>query len=116
MIQTITKKVTIASGAQLSTACECQGLMLVAIQFTAFTGTALTFHGNVDNFDGTYVEILESGAGGAVTWVVAANKIVVPAGSTALIAGLCGLKIRSGSSEGGDRIVTLHFVNTNPAI
>lgn len=115
MIQTVTKKVTIANGAQLSSACECQGLMLVAIQFAAFTGVALTFYGNVEDVDGTYVEILEGAAGAALTWVVAANKVVVPGSTSALIAGLCGLKIRSGSAEGGDRVVTLHFVHTNPA-
>lgn len=93
-------------------AVACQGLVLVAIELPAtFAGTALTFQGDADG-DDTYRAIYDNN-GNQVSWTVANSRLVIPTAGSALIAGLVGLKVVSGSAEADETTLILHFARTN---
>jgi len=93
---------------------DVTGYALAAVSIpSAFTGTALTFQGDIDG-SGTYQALHESDAAGiALSWVVAAGHIVYPSSGDVIVNGLCGLKVVSGSSEAAARSLKLHFVRQN---
>jgi len=93
---------------------DVTGYALAAISLPAsFTGTALTFQGDIDGTD-TYQPLHESDAAGiALSWVVAAGRICYPSATDVVLNGLCGLKAVSGSSEAAARLVKLHLVRQN---
>src|SRR3954463_4432954 len=95
--------VTIASGATLSGAADLSGYTLVGlIMPAAFTGTSITF--SMSDDAGTFYAITNAG-GTALSATVAASKcILVTPGD---FVGIRHLKLTSGSTEGGSRIIKL---------
>lgn len=93
---------------------ECEGYLLAAIGTPAsLTGSALTFQGDIDG-SGRYVAIKESdNAGASVSFVMAADSVIMASSSEVILTGLVGMKLVSGSAEAAARLFTVHFVRTN---
>ena len=92
---------------QLSTAANIQGWRVVAVALPdALTGSALTFQ--IDPGDGTY-RTVEDFDGTELSVTIAADKVVQIGDTDAGPIHLVGvnIKVKSGSAEGGDRVVYL---------
>jgi hypothetical protein len=93
----------IANGQTVSSAVNCDGLDVVALQLpAAFTGVAITFQGSADNV--LYQQIYDD-AGAAVSLTVAQGRYVVINTLTKQLRGMRFLKIVSGSAEGAARVI-----------
>lgn len=100
------RTVTIANGTQLSTATDfgAARIGIGLIMPATFTGTALTFEVS-DSLDGTYTA-LNNESGSAVSITVAQNKTYSLDSSLKYLLPWRYIKAKSGSSEGGTRILT----------
>jgi hypothetical protein len=97
-----TQQITIANGQTASAAIDLGGNTLVGLIIpAAFTGTALTFSAS-DAIDGTY-SVVKGSDGASVSYTVAQGTYVVI--QPAVLAGIRFLKVISGSSEGGARVI-----------
>jgi hypothetical protein len=95
--------VTIASGATTSGAVDLLGMVLVGIIMpSAFTGTSITFQASPDN--STFTAVYNS-AGTQLTATVSTSRTILF--SPGDFVGVRNLKLVSGSTEGGSRIITL---------
>lgn len=95
--------VTIASSGTTSGAIDLQGLVLCQIQMpAAFTGTSITFQ---SSHDGTTYQALYDTSGNQLAVTVSTDRYINIAPTD--FAGCRYLKIVSGSTEGGDRIIGL---------
>lgn len=95
---------SIANGAQSSSAIDLKGFVLAGIKLPAvFTGTALTFEVS-DAIDGTFQPLYDA-SNALVSMTVAQGRwyAVDPAN----FQGVQFLKIKSGSAEGGARTLTV---------
>lgn len=102
--QQIQTNVTIANGAQLSSAVDLLGFTLCAVETPGtFTGTAITFEVSSDN--STFVPVHKED-GNAYSITVAASRATIV--DISKFRGFRYLKIKSGSAEGAARTVTLH--------
>lgn len=94
--------VSIANGAQLSSALNCGGMSLVGIVMpAAFTGTAITFLGSADN--STFVDVYNT-AGTQISATVGTSQYVALSPSD--LTSIQYLKLKSGSAEGAARTIT----------
>lgn len=99
------KPVDIANTAQESEAIALNGFALCGILFpAAFTGTALTFEVS-DAIDGTFVPLKSTTSGSALSYTVAQGTYA--AIDPKDFQGVQFLKVKSGSAEGGARVLKL---------
>lgn len=95
---------TILNTAQESSVVSCGGFALCGIFLPAvFTGTALTFEASTA-IDGTFVQVKSTTSGTALSYTVAQGTYC--AVDPKDFQGIQFLKIKSGSSEGADRVLT----------
>lgn len=95
---------SIANAAQESNLISLKGFTLVGIQTpSAFTGTALTFEACASDGTGC-VQVKTSTSGTALSYTVTTSSYY--AINPADFQGIQFLKIKSGSSEGGARVLT----------
>lgn len=95
---------TIASGQTTSPEVDLGGSTLVGLFMpAAFTGTAITFT-TAATTGGTFVAVYDS-SGNAISATVSTSRYVALSPTT--FAGLRFIKLVSGSSEGGNRTITL---------
>lgn len=99
----MSKSVSIANGATVSSSIDLQGLGLLQIMMpAAFTGTTITFQSSLD--DVTYQACYNT-AGSALSCTVAASRNILM--SPGDLVGIRFLKLVSGSAEGGARTINL---------
>ena len=95
------KTVTIANGADTSSAADLEHFTVIGIRWPAsFTGATVTFLAS-DTGGGTYVELVDS-SGTAVSVTVAAGKVT---GYIPDLAGIRFVKVKSASAEAAERSV-----------
>ena len=99
--------IDISDNATISSAAQCDGLLLSGIVFpAAMTGSTVTF---AFSFDGsTWVDVVETD-GTAVQYSVTAGDVVRVDPSGWAFASTGFLRIVSGSSEAADRTINLIF-------
>lgn len=96
---------TIANSAQLSSVIPLNGLVPVGILFpAAFTGTAITFEA-CDTLAGTYRPVCATTSGTVLSYTVA--QATYQALDPKDFQGINFLKIKSGSTEGGLRTLSV---------
>lgn len=101
----LSQPATIASGGTDSAAIDLAGLTLCGILLpAAFTGTTLSFLVS-DALAGTYVPLKSSASGTLLSYTVA--QATYAALDPKDFQGVNFLKLKSGSSEGADRALTL---------
>lgn len=96
-----TTTLTVANGATLSDAINCNGQGIIGVIMpAALTSTAMTFTGSQDNVTFT---ALYNAAGTALSTTVAANRIILFTPGDLI--GLQWIKLVMGSAEGGARSI-----------
>jgi len=107
--------VTIASGTATSTAVDCTGLTLVAIeQQAAHTNGTLYIQGSVSGVNGTFRDLYTSG-GTRISVAVATSGSpqIVNVAPTFTVSGLSAIRLVSGGNEAAARTLTLCFIFNN---
>ena len=96
--------VTVASGAQLSSAFSLSGCTFVAFETpAAITGTTYSFYGSIDNGQ-TYVPIYDRN-GSLYSFSSVAASRGYPIDNANIFIGYDKIKINTGTNEGADRVI-----------